>query len=250
MRVNWREMKAVVAAFAANLGIALIKFAAFLLFIGLSVFLWLVAAVAFLVWWCWPSHVISLVGFLVPSFVVGYALVMPAYFFYFVGRMRRPNPSLQPPAGLRVAFATTFVPGSESLEVLARTIVAMRDQEGPAHDVWVLDEGDAPAVADLCRQVGARHFSRKGIARYQATAWPFKARTKAGNYNAWLDWIAQRGIEYDVLVQMDTDHVPQPRYLLEMLRSFADPAVAYRAARRTAGRWGRRSVPPCSVHYG
>ena len=31
MRVNWREMKAVVAAFAANLGIALIKFAAFLL---------------------------------------------------------------------------------------------------------------------------------------------------------------------------------------------------------------------------
>ena len=192
--------------------------------------LWLVAAVAFLVWWCWPSHVISLVGFLVPSFVVGYALVMPAYFFYFVGRMRRPNPSLQPPAGLRVAFATTFVPGSESLEVLARTIVAMRDQEGPAHDVWVLDEGDAPAVADLCRQVGARHFSRKGIARYQGTAWPFKARTKAGNYNAWLDWIAQRGIEYDVLLQMDTDHVPQPRYLLEMLRSFADPAVAYVAA--------------------
>jgi cation diffusion facilitator family transporter len=31
MRVNWREMKAVVAAFAANLGIAVIKFAAFLL---------------------------------------------------------------------------------------------------------------------------------------------------------------------------------------------------------------------------
>jgi cation diffusion facilitator family transporter len=31
MRINWREMKAVVAAFAANLGIAVIKFVAFLL---------------------------------------------------------------------------------------------------------------------------------------------------------------------------------------------------------------------------
>ena len=31
MRVNWREMRAVVAAFAANLGIAVIKFVAFLL---------------------------------------------------------------------------------------------------------------------------------------------------------------------------------------------------------------------------
>jgi cation diffusion facilitator family transporter len=31
MRISWREMKAVVAAFAANLGIAVIKFAAFLL---------------------------------------------------------------------------------------------------------------------------------------------------------------------------------------------------------------------------
>ena len=31
MQVNWREMRAVVAAFAANLGIAVIKFVAFLL---------------------------------------------------------------------------------------------------------------------------------------------------------------------------------------------------------------------------
>src|SRR5690242_11765853 len=31
MRVNWREMRAVVAAFAANLGIAITKFVAFLL---------------------------------------------------------------------------------------------------------------------------------------------------------------------------------------------------------------------------
>src|SRR5262249_23152512 len=65
---------------------------------------------------------------------------------------------------------------------------------------------------------------------YQAPVWPFKAKTKAGNYNAWLDWLHAQGVHYDILLQMDTDHVPQPGYLMAMLRPFADPAVAYVAA--------------------
>jgi cellulose synthase (UDP-forming) len=192
--------------------------------------LWLGATVLFCIWWCWPSHIVSLPRFLIASFVIAYALAMPAYFFFFVGRMRRPDPALSPPPGLRVAFATTFVPGAESTAVLERTITAMRDQGGFPHDVWVLDEGDLPEARDLCRRVGARHFSRRGTARYQQAAWPFKAKTKAGNYNSWLDWLGTQGIGYDVLLQMDTDHVPQPGYMIEMLRPFADPTVAYVAA--------------------
>jgi cellulose synthase (UDP-forming) len=192
--------------------------------------LWLGATVAFWAWWCQPSHVVSVPGFLVTSLVVAYTLAMPAYLLFFVGRMRRPNRALAPPDGLRVTFATTFVPGAESIHVLEQTITAMRDQEGYPHDVWVLDEGDQPEVRELCRRVGVRHFSRKGIARYQSPAWPFKARTKAGNYNSWLDWLDSRGTAYDVLLQMDTDHVPQPGYLVEMLRPIADPDVAYVAA--------------------
>lgn len=191
---------------------------------------WLLANLLFWAWWLRPSHVVTVSRFVITSLVIGYTLAMPAYFIYFLGRMRRPNPALALPNGLRVTFATTFVPGAEGIEVLERTIVAMRDQQGYPHDVWVLDEGDAPAVKALCARVGVHHFSRKGIDRYQAPIWPFKAKTKAGNYNAWLDWLQLQGIHYDILLQMDTDHVPQPGYMMEMLRPFADAAVAYVAA--------------------
>jgi len=192
--------------------------------------LWLIANLAFWSWWLRPSHIVTMPRFLLTTFVIGYTLAMPAYFIFFLGRMRRPNPALALPAGSRVTFATTFVPGAEGIEVLERTVVAMRDQAGYPHDVWVLDEGDATEVKALCARVGVHHFSRKGIAPYQAPIWPFKARTKAGNYNAWLDWLQSQGIGYDILLQMDTDHVPQPGYMMEMLRPFADPAVAYVAA--------------------
>jgi cellulose synthase (UDP-forming) len=191
---------------------------------------WLIANIVFWSWWLRPVHVITVPRFVLTTLVIGYTLAMPAYFIYFLGRMRRPNPALAPPAGLRVTFATTFVPGAEGIEVLERTIIAMRDQEGYPHDVWVLDEGNAPEVRALCARVGVHHFSRNGIARYQESAWPFKAKTKAGNYNAWLDWLRVQGIDYDILLQMDTDHVPQPGYMMEMLRPFADSAVAYVAA--------------------
>ncbi|MBO0728212.1 MAG: glycosyltransferase [Acidimicrobiaceae bacterium] len=192
--------------------------------------LWLIAALVFWGWWLRPSHVTWVPTFVVTTLVVGYTLGLPGYFLFFVGRMRRPNPALVPPPGLRVAFATTFVPGAESLGVLERTVRAMRAQEGYPCDVWVLDEGDRPEVGALCRRVGVNHFSRKLRERYQQPVWPFKARTKAGNYNAWLDWVRSQRPDYDVLIQMDTDHAPQPGYLVEMLRPFADPAVGYVAA--------------------
>jgi cellulose synthase (UDP-forming) len=192
--------------------------------------IWLVANIVFWSWWGRPSHIVTVPRFLLTSFVIAYTLAMPAYFIFFLGRMRRPNPALALLPGLRVTFATTFVPGAEGVEVLERTVIAMRDQIGYPHDVWVLDEGNTPEVRALCARVGVHHFSRKGIDRYQAPLWPFKAKTKAGNYNAWLDWMRSRGIQYDILLQMDTDHVPQPGYMMEMLRPFADPAVAYVAA--------------------
>lgn len=197
----------------------------------LLVGLWLAGSLAFWMWWMRSVHVVTIPRFLfitVPNVYMFF--VLPCFFFFFVGRMRRPNPALCLAPGLRVTFVTTFVPSSETLEVLERTIVAMRDQEGYPHDVWVLDEGDTLAAKALCDRVGAFHFSRKGIPRYQATTWPFQMRMKAGNYNSWLDWLETQDIGYDLIMQMDTDHVPQPGYMTAMLRPFADPAVAYVAA--------------------
>src|SRR5262249_11442561 len=152
----------------------------------------------------------------------------PGYFLLLTSQMKRPNPSLPLPMHLRVAMATSFVPGSESLEVLERTLRAMKAQRGIQADVWVLDEGVVPEVQDLASTLECYYFIRKHILRYQQPNWPFKAKYKAGNYNAWLDMVGYQN--YDVLVQLDTDHAPAPTYLQEILRPFSYPGVSYVAA--------------------
>jgi cellulose synthase (UDP-forming) len=90
----------------------------------------------------------------------------------------------------------------------------------------------APSYRDLTRKpVNVRYFSRWNIARYQAAEPPFRARTKSGNYNAMLDFILNAvGVEYDILCQLDTDHVPQENYLDHVLVAFNSDDVAYVAA--------------------
>lgn len=190
--------------------------------------LWLVALALFWAWWFQPDHVTYPIPFLLTSGVLVYMLCIPGYFLYLLGHMTRPNPNLPIPQHLRVAMATSFVPGVESLEVLERTLRAMKSQRLVEADVWTLDEGDSPDVRDLTARLGVMYFTRKGIERYQTAGWPFKARYKAGNYNAWLDAIGYE--RYDVLVQMDTDHAPDPDYLHQMLRPFSDQRVAYVSA--------------------
>ncbi len=127
--------------------------------------------------------------------------------------------------GTRVAFLTTFVPGKEPLEMVRATLtgaVALR-HDGPL-DVWLLDEGNVPEVRRLCEELGVRHFSRKGVEKWNQPSGPFRARTKHGNYNAWLD---AHGDAYEFLAGVDTDHVPLPAYLERMMGFFRDPDVAF-----------------------
>jgi cellulose synthase/poly-beta-1,6-N-acetylglucosamine synthase-like glycosyltransferase len=127
-------------------------------------------------------------------------------------------------AGRRVAAAVTFVPDAESIEMLEETVRAIIAIEYP-HDTWVLDEGDDRAVHGLCERLGAYHFSRRHMPRYQAESGPFKTRTKYGNYNSWL---SQHGYEhYDLVVAFDSDHIPRPDYLNQVLGYFDDESVAY-----------------------
>ncbi|KDQ67477.1 cellulose synthase catalytic subunit [Streptomyces sp. NTK 937] len=130
-----------------------------------------------------------------------------------------------PESGTRVAFLTSFVPGKEPLEMVTRTLeAAVRVRHrGPVH-VWLLDEGDDPAVREVCDRLGVRHFSRKGVARWNQAKGPHRARTKHGNYNAWLD---AHGDAYDFFASVDTDHVPLPNYLERMLGYFRDPDTAF-----------------------
>lgn len=189
---------------------------------------WAMTQLAFWSWWFNPANIVGPVEFLITTLLIAYFILIPGYFLLLVSQMKRPNPRLPLPMNLRVAMATSFVPGSESLEVLERTLRAMRSQVSIAADVWVLDEGDVPEVRDLAGELGVFYFTRKHMPQYQQVDWPFKAKYKAGNYNAWLDAIGYG--RYDVLVQLDTDHVPSPTYLQEVLRPFSYPGVSYVAA--------------------
>jgi cellulose synthase (UDP-forming) len=137
--------------------------------------------------------------------------------------MRRPVP-MAARAGWHVGVATTFVPGAESMAMLAATVRALVAMDYP-HETWVLDEGDDPQVKALCAQLGACHFSRKAIPGYHTPSGTFQTRSKHGNYNAWLDAIGFA--RYEIVVAFDPDHVPASTFLTEVLGYFEDPAVGY-----------------------
>ncbi|MEU4201177.1 cellulose synthase catalytic subunit [Streptomyces sp. NPDC045470] len=130
-----------------------------------------------------------------------------------------------PEHGTRVAFLTSFVPGKEPLEMVTRTLeAAVRIRHRGLLHVWLLDEGDDPDVKAVCERLGVHHFTRKGIPQWNQRKGPHRAKTKHGNYNAWLQ---AHGDAYDYFASVDTDHVPLPNYLERMLGFFRDPDVGF-----------------------
>ena len=137
---------------------------------------------------------------------------------------RDPVPMRAQP-GSRVAFLTTMVPGKEPIEMVRRTLeAALRIRHQGAFDVWLLDEGDDPAVREMCAELGVHHFTRRGVDQWNQPRGAFKARTKHGNYNSWLQ---RHGSAYDFWLSVDTDHVPLPGFAERMLGYFRDPDVAF-----------------------
>ena len=151
---------------------------------------------------------------------------------YQAGRARDPVP-MPPPAGLRVAVLTTIVPGKEPVELVMATLRAMqRIRHDGLLDVWLLDEGNDPEVARRCREIGVQHFSRKGRPEWNQPSGPYRAKTKHGNHNSWRD---DHELDYDVVAQMDPDHVPFPNFLERTLGYFADADVAFVVAPQVYG---------------
>jgi cellulose synthase (UDP-forming) len=143
---------------------------------------------------------------------------------YFTACARDPIPMVAQ-TGLRVAVLTTIVPGKEPLELVMTTLRAMKRvrHDGPL-DVWLLDEGNDPTVRRRCLEIGVRHFSRKGHPKWNQPTGEFRAKTKHGNHNAWR---SEHEADYDVIAQMDPDHVPYPNFLERTLGYFADPDTAF-----------------------
>ncbi|GGY34130.1 glycosyltransferase family 2 protein [Streptomyces omiyaensis] len=137
---------------------------------------------------------------------------------------RDPVP-VRPARGTRVAFLTTHVPGKEPLAMVRGTLeAAVRVRHDGTLHVWLLDEGDSEEAKALCAELGVHHFTRAGVPEWNRGKGPHRARTKHGNYNAWL---ARHGGAYDYFASVDTDHVPLPDFLERMLGYFRDPDVAF-----------------------
>ncbi|MFZ0390866.1 MAG: glycosyltransferase [Calditrichia bacterium] len=143
--------------------------------------------------------------------------------WFFLPFMRRPK-TMPVQEGLKVAVVTTFVPGEEPIELLEKSLSALKDLEYP-HETWVLDEKDDQKVKKLCEELGVNYFSRMKMPRYQQDEGYFKSHTKYGNYNAWLHEIGFKN--YDVLAAFDPDHIPAKTFLNYILGYFRDKKVGY-----------------------
>lgn len=157
------------------------------------------------------------------TFVVWHRQVMDILGWLICSQVETQEESPPPPRGLRVAFITTFVPGSESLEMLRRTLASMIVADYP-HDTWLLDEGNDPGARAMCELLGVKHFSRSGMACYNTQRGRFLAKSKAGNHNAWYECHASR---YDVVAQVDSDFKVRRDFLTRTIGHFRNPRVAF-----------------------
>ncbi|WP_225833527.1 glycosyltransferase [Streptomyces sp. NK08204] len=197
------------------------------LMVGLLSLCWLGALGWFWQWWVRPEHRAGWVGFTVNSALLLYLSLLPMCFIAVVLRLRTLHPAVEVPR-LRTAFVVTRAP-SEPWTVARTTLSAMLRQDFPhPYDVWLCDEDPDQQILDWCAASGVRVSCRRGVAAYHRDSWPRRTRCKEGNLAHFYDhWGYQ---DYDVVAQLDVDHVPHPGYLRETVRPFADPAVGYVAA--------------------
>ncbi|MFJ4776235.1 glycosyltransferase family 2 protein [Streptomyces sp. NPDC088762] len=188
---------------------------------------WVASLVWFWVWWLQPEHRIGWVGLAVNSALLLYLALLPVHFIVAVVRLRRFNPEIDVPR-LRTAFVVTRAP-SEEWSIARATLEAMLAQDFPhPYDVWLCDEDPTEEIEAWCEAHGVRVSCRRGLPEYHRPTWPRRTRCKEGNLAYFYDRSGYR--DYDVVAQLDCDHVPKATYLTEVLRPFADPAIGYVAA--------------------
>ncbi|OGC46363.1 hypothetical protein A3F07_04830 [candidate division WWE3 bacterium RIFCSPHIGHO2_12_FULL_38_15] len=184
------------------------------------------ALIYFLSWWFDSSHIIKPAGMLLNSLVILWSVLLPLYFFFFVSRMKKPNPALPVPSNIKVAMVVTKAP-SEPFSVVKKTLLAMISQKH-VHDTWLADEDPSKETINWCKEHNVSISTRKNAPNYHNSTWPRRTKCKEGNLAYFYDNYGYKS--YDVVVQMDADHIPQENYLEEMLRPFNDKEVGYVSA--------------------
>ncbi len=192
----------------------------------LTTFAWLIGAAFFWIWWLKPIHMIEPVRYGIATACMAWIYFLQSYFvIVFLNGHRSVAPDPRP-GQWRVAMVVTKTPG-EPLPLLKRTLNAMLAQDYP-HDTWLADEDPSDETISWCSENGVKISTRKGIEAYHQAQWPRRTRCKEGNLAYFYDHFGYDN--YDIVAQLDADHVPQDGYLREMLRPFANPKVGYVSA--------------------
>ncbi len=198
-----------------------------LVFAGLTVF-WLVSITVSVIWWFDAVQSASTAGLIINSSVLAFdAVLLPLWVFFFARRMRRPLPVSKEVVG-RVAMVVTKAP-SEGWPLVRETLEAMLAQDFPhEYDVWLADEDPDEQTMTWCGEHEVGVTTRRGVAEYHQVDWPRRTKSKEGNLAYFYDTVGYEN--YDLVAQLDADHVPAPDYLEQIVRPFSDPKVGYVAA--------------------
>jgi cellulose synthase (UDP-forming) len=191
-----------------------------------GVVLWAVALIYFWQWWLFGVNHTHPAGSALITALLAWITILPVYFIAIFFNARRPAGPLRLPRGSRVAMVVTKAP-SEPFEIVAETLRAMLDQTVP-HDTWLADEDPSRETLLWCQEHGVFVSTRKGREDYHRKTWPRRTRCKEGNLAFFYDHYGYD--RYDFVAQLDADHVPEPDYLFQMMRPFADPGVGYVSA--------------------
>jgi len=133
-----------------------------------------------------------------------------------------------------------IVPSKEPFAMVEKTLKAMKQVRHQGQfDVWLLDEGNDPAIRKACKKLGVHHFSRKDIPGWNTKGGRFATKTKHGNYNSWLSAYSHR---YDYVLSVDGDHIPQANSAERMLGYFRDQDVAYVVGPQVYGNYTTNTI--------
>ncbi len=192
----------------------------------------LVLVAAFAITWFNPSNFpqtfqgplwfVNVLLFILTTYIIWHEIVSGLYSFQLLRKIK-PYRHKAPQKGLKVAFITTFVPGSEPHSMLRRSLQAMTEAHYE-HDTWLLDEGNDAKAKQICKDLGVKYFTRKNKKKYNTDGGKFAQKTKGGNHNAWYD---AHGHAYDIVAQADTDFIVKKNFLTETLGQFRNPKVAF-----------------------
>lgn len=187
---------------------------------------WTISVAVFFMWWLDQSHIGTVTGFVIITTILTWGFLLSAYCFYLIFNMRQIVRSHKFLNKFRVAMIVTKAP-SEPLDVIQRTLQGMLSQAYP-HDTWVADEDPTPEALAWYKAHNIQVSCRKNKPNYHNDTWPRRKKCKEGNLAFFYDTYGYK--KYDIVSQLDADHVPESNYLVDIVAPFSNPKVGYVAA--------------------